>query len=178
MLYETGGKRPRLGEGAFVAPGAVVSGDCSLGRESGVWHGAALRGDLAPIVVGERSNVQDGAVLHVDTGVPCVVGAGCTVGHLAVLHGCDVGDDCLIGMGAVVLTGARIGAGSVVGAGALVTQGKSFPPRSLIVGSPAKAIGTIDDAALEKLRGNAATYVALAREAAEAILLSPEECRG
>jgi len=144
----------------WIAPDAQVIGRISLGPDASIWFGAVLRGDNEPITIGARSNVQDGAMLHADAGYPCTVGADVTVGHHAILHGCTVGDAALIGMGATLLNGARIGAGSIVGANALVTEGKEFPERSLIVGSPAKAVRTLDEAAVERLRASAAHYVA------------------
>jgi carbonic anhydrase/acetyltransferase-like protein (isoleucine patch superfamily) len=132
-----------------------------------VWFSATVRADIAPITVGRGTNVQDSATLHVDTGLPLSIGHGVTVGHHAVLHGCTVGDDCLIGMAAIVLSGAVIGKESIVGAGALVTEGKEFPARSLILGSPAKVARQVDDAMLDRVRENARVYVGLAHEAAQ-----------
>lgn len=147
--------------GAFwVAPDAHVIGRVELGREVGVWFGAVLRGDNEPIVVGERTNIQEGAMLHTDVGFPMTLGADCTIGHHAILHGCTLGDGTLIGMGATVLNGARIGSGCLVGANALVTENKVFPDRSLIVGSPARAIRQLDDEAVAGLLRSAAGYVA------------------
>jgi carbonic anhydrase/acetyltransferase-like protein (isoleucine patch superfamily) len=167
MIHRIKEKDPDAARAIFVAWNAEVAGSVSLGKESSVWFGAVLRADLEPVTVGSRTNIQDNATVHVDVGAPCVIGDDVTVGHNAVLHGCRVGNGCLIGMGAVVLTGAVIGEQSVVGAGALVTEGKVFPPRSLIIGSPAKAVKSLDERAVEKIRANARTYVALAREAAE-----------
>ena len=159
--YALGLHVPRLpAEGRFwIAPGAHVVGQVEIGDEVGIWFGATVRGDRAPIRIGARTNVQEGAVLHADPGFPLTIGEGVTVGHRAIVHGCTVGADSLIGMGATVMNGARIGAESVVGAGALVTEGKSFPDRSLIVGSPARAVRQLDDAALEGLRRSAQSYV-------------------
>jgi carbonic anhydrase/acetyltransferase-like protein (isoleucine patch superfamily) len=167
MIHRIGGKVPDTEKAAFIAWSAEVAGSVTLGEEASVWFGAALRGDIAPIVLGARTNIQDNATLHVDTDAPCLVGEGVTVGHNAVLHGCTVQDDCLIGVGAVVLTGAFIGRESVVGAGALITEGKSFPPRSLILGSPGKVVRQISDEEVKKIRDNAAVYLGLAREAAK-----------
>jgi carbonic anhydrase/acetyltransferase-like protein (isoleucine patch superfamily) len=166
MVHRIGNKVPRIAKATFVAWNAEIAGDVSLGAETSIWFGATLRGDLAPLTVGGGSNIQDGATLHVDTGFPLLIGERVTVGHNAVVHACTVGDDCLIGMGAVVLTGAVIGKESIVGAGALVTEGKVFPPRSLILGSPAKAVRQVDDAVLEKMKANARNYILLALEAA------------
>jgi len=166
MVHRIGDKAPVIPPSAFIAWNAEVSGEVRLGADTSVWFSATLRGDLAGITLGTGSNVQDGATLHVDTDLPLTVGERVTIGHNAVLHGCTVGDDCLIGMGAIVLSGAVIGPGSIVGAGALVTEGKSFPARSVILGSPAKAVRSVDDAALGRIRENGRAYEALAQQAA------------
>jgi carbonic anhydrase/acetyltransferase-like protein (isoleucine patch superfamily) len=160
-VYALGDLEPVLpAPGTFwVAPDAHVIGQVSLAPGVGVWFGAVLRGDNEPIVVGEDSNIQEGVVGHTDLGFPLTIGRGCTIGHHAIVHGCTLGDNVLIGMGATVMNGARIGANSIVGAGALVTEKKEFPERSLIVGAPAKAVRTLDDAAVEVLRLSAAHYV-------------------
>lgn len=137
-LLPHGDTFPQVARSAWIAPRARVIGDVNLGEESSVWYGAVLSGDTEPIRIGARANVQDGCVLHADPGYPAVVGEGCGVGHKAVVHGCEIGDNCLIGMGATILNSARIGEGSIVAAGALVAENKEFPPRSLIVGIPAK----------------------------------------
>lgn len=156
------GEAPRLAETAWVAPSATVLGKVSLADGASVFYGAVLRGDMDSISIGERSNVQDGCVAHTDPGHPVVVGAGVSVGHRAVLHGCTVEDDALIGMGAVVLNGAVVGAGSLVAAGAVVTEGMQIPPGSLVAGVPAKVRKELDEDAREALRRNARTYVDLA----------------
>jgi carbonic anhydrase/acetyltransferase-like protein (isoleucine patch superfamily) len=166
MVHRIANKVPVIDLTAFVAWNAEVAGDVRLGAATSVWFSATLRGDLAGITVGEGSNVQDGATLHVDTGLPLSIGERVTIGHNAVLHGCTVGNDCLIGMGAVVLSGAVIGKESIVGAGSLVTEGKSFPPRSVILGSPAKVVRSVDDATLDRIRQNGQAYEALALQAA------------
>ncbi|AHC16241.1 gamma carbonic anhydrase family protein [Salinispira pacifica] len=164
MIHSLKGVSPDTKESRFIAWNVEVVGDVILGKDTGVWYSASLRGDMAPIRVGDRTNVQDNAVLHVDTDLPLEVGSGVTIGHSAILHGCRIGNDCLIGMGAIVLNGAEVGEGSVVGAGALVTEGKKFPPRSLIVGSPAKAVKEVDDQMLVKIQANARAYVDMARD--------------
>ena len=147
-------------EGAFwIAPDAHVIGRVRLGPGVGVWFGAVIRGDNEWIEIGARTNIQEGAMLHTDLGSPLTLGPDCTVGHHAILHGCTVGENALIGMGATILNHARIGANSIVGANALVTEGKEFPDNSLIVGSPAKVVRTLDDAAAARLRLSAAHYV-------------------
>ncbi|MGA2377695.1 MAG: gamma carbonic anhydrase family protein [Spirochaetia bacterium] len=168
MVHKIGGKVPEVDKALFVAWNAEVAGSVTLAAETSIWFSATLRGDIEYIKVGRGSNVQDGATLHTDFGLPCVVGEGVTIGHRAILHGCTVGDDCLIGMGAVVLSGAVIGRESIVGAAALVTEGMSFPPRSLIIGIPAKAVRTLDDEAIRKVRENGRVYVRLAAEAGRA----------
>ena len=129
---------PHVHASAFIVPGATVIGDVTLEEESSAWYGAVLRGDINRIVIGPRSNVQDNAVVHVDTGFPTFVGELVTIGHSAIVHGCRVEDEVLIGMGSIILDGAEIGARSIVGANALVTLGTKIPPGSLVLGSPAK----------------------------------------
>ncbi len=166
MVHSFEGERPDISRASFIAWNAEVSGRVSLGEGASVWYGAVLRGDLAAITVGAGSNVQDGAVLHVDARTPCVVGEYVTIGHRAVVHACEVGDRCLIGMGAVILNDAVIGKDCIVGASALVTQGKAFPPRSMILGSPAKVVRPLTDDEVAHLRPHAEAYIDLARRAA------------
>lgn len=164
-IYALDGISPQFDDRAsnWIAPDATLIGRVRLGRNAGIWFGVVIRGDNDEISIGADSNVQELTVMHTDPGFPLVIGAGCTIGHKAMLHGCTIGDNSLIGMGAIVLNGARIGKNSLVGAGALVTEGKEFPDGSLIVGSPAKAVRQLDDAAIAGLRGSAAHYVANAR---------------
>ncbi len=161
-VYALEDRKPVLpaAERFWIAPNACVIGDVVLGEDCGVWFGATLRGDNERISIGARTNIQDGATLHTDPGFPLDVGEGCTIGHAAILHGCSIGDGTLVGMGAVVLNGARIGRGCLVGARALVTEGKEFPDHALIVGAPAKAVRTLDAAAIAGLERSAANYVA------------------
>jgi carbonic anhydrase/acetyltransferase-like protein (isoleucine patch superfamily) len=168
-LYELDGVRPTLPEDGdfYVAPGAHVIGKVSISKGVGIWFGVVARGDLEPISLGERTNVQENSVLHTDAGAPLVIGADVTIGHSATVHGCTIGDGTLVGMGATILTGAKIGRNSIVGANALVTEGKEFPDNSLIVGAPAKAIRTLDEATAEKLRTHAANYANNARRFAK-----------
>jgi len=161
-LYAIEGTQPSFADADtnWIAPDATLIGDVRVGRNAGFWFGVVIRGDNEPITIGADTNVQEHTVMHTDPSFPLTIGEGCTIGHRAMLHGCTIGDNSLIGMGAIVLNGARIGKNSLVGAGALVTEGKEFPDNSLIVGSPAKAIRVLDDAAVARLRGSAAHYVA------------------
>ncbi|MBW8732789.1 MAG: gamma carbonic anhydrase family protein [Asticcacaulis sp.] len=143
----------------WIAPDASVVGNVQVGEGASIWFGAVVRGDNEPIVIGARSNIQDGSVLHSDPGSPLTIGEGVTVGHKVVLHGCTIGDNSLIGIGAVVLNRARIGRNSIVGAGALVTEGKEFPDGVLIVGSPARVVRELTPEQIEGLRRSAAHYV-------------------
>jgi carbonic anhydrase/acetyltransferase-like protein (isoleucine patch superfamily) len=165
MIHSIKDRAPSIADSAFVAWNAEVAGDVSVGEESSIWFGATARGDIAPIRVGNRTSVQDGAVLHVNVDMPCEIGDDCTIGHGAIIHGCSVGNGCLIGMGAVILNGARIADESIVGAAALVTEGKSFPPRSLILGNPAKVVRQVTEEEVAHIGANAAAYVELGRGA-------------
>ncbi|HKQ59057.1 MAG TPA: DapH/DapD/GlmU-related protein, partial [Candidatus Eisenbacteria bacterium] len=151
-----------LDPGAFVAPGAVVVGDVTLGRGASVWFNAVVRGDSAPVEIGEDSNLQDLSVIHEDEGLPARVGARVTIGHRAIIHGCVIEDECLIGMGSILLSGAVIGSGSLIGAGALVLERQVVPPGSLVLGSPGKVVRPVTPAEREGMRGSAAHYAALA----------------
>lgn len=157
-LYSIGDLKPQFGQGAWAAPSADLIGDVRLGNRASVWFGAVIRADNTAIVIGEESNIQDGAVCHSDPGVPLTIGARVTVGHQAILHGCTVGDDCLIGMGARILNGAAIAPECIVGAGALVTEGKRFTSASLIVGAPARVIRQVTEEERRMLRKSAAHY--------------------
>ncbi len=164
-IFALDGSRPRFDdeESVWIAPDATLIGKIRIGRNVGVWFGVVIRGDNEEISIGDDSNVQEHTVMHTDMGFPLTVGEGCTIGHRAMLHGCTIGDNSLIGMGAIILNGARIGRNSLLGAGALVTEGKEFPDNSLIVGSPARAVRSLGDKAVEMLRWSAAHYVANAR---------------
>lgn len=160
LLIPLADAAPSTDAAAWVAPGATLVGDVRLEAQASVWFGAVLRGDGDRIRIGPRSNIQDGCVGHTDPGYPLTVGAGVSVGHRAVLHGCTVEDDVLVGMGAVVMNGARIGAGSLVAAGAVVTEGTTIPPRSLVAGVPAKVRRELSDEEVDAVRHNADNYVA------------------
>ncbi|MFN7102233.1 MAG: gamma carbonic anhydrase family protein [Pseudorhizobium sp.] len=160
-LYALGQAEPKTPgpDRYWVAPNATVIGDVDIGEDVGIWFGAVLRGDNEPILLGAGTNIQEGVIIHNDVGYPVSIGRGCTIGHRAIIHGCVIGDNSLIGMGATILNGARIGNNCLVGANALVTEGKTYPDNTLIVGSPAKAIRTLDDEAVAALRRSAAHYV-------------------
>jgi carbonic anhydrase/acetyltransferase-like protein (isoleucine patch superfamily) len=145
---------------AFLAPTAVVLGDVTLGARASVWYGAVLRGDMAPITVGEATNLQDGTIVHVDEGVPATIGARVGVGHRAILHGCTVEDECLVGMGVILLNHVRVGRGSVIAAGAVVPEGIVIPAGSLVMGVPARVVRPVDDALRERIRHTWEHYVA------------------
>jgi len=161
--YALGDHRPEIAEGVWIAPDAHVIGDVVLGTDVGIWFGAVLRGDNETIAIDAGSNIQEGAMVHTDPGFPVSIGTGCTIGHHAIIHGCTIGDNTLIGMGATILNGAVIGNNCLVGANALVTEGKVFAEGSLIVGSPARVVRTLDEAAIAGLRRSAEHYVANAR---------------
>jgi len=158
-IYQLGDDVPDIAASAYVADSANVIGKVALADDVSVWSGATLRGDNEPIVIGAGSNVQEGTVMHTDPGFPLTVGAGVTIGHQAMLHGCTVGDGSLVGIQAVILNGAKIGKGCLVGAGALVTEGKEFPDGSLILGTPAKVVRMLGPDDLQRLQRNAAGYV-------------------
>jgi carbonic anhydrase/acetyltransferase-like protein (isoleucine patch superfamily) len=144
----------------WIAPTATVIGNVTLGEGVGIWFGAVLRGDGEAISVGADTNIQEHVMLHTDPGFPVTVGAGCTIGHRAIIHGCTVGDGVLVGMGAIILNGARIGANTLIGAGALVAEGKDIPERSLVIGTPGKVVRQLSDDEIVKLRASAAHYKA------------------
>jgi carbonic anhydrase/acetyltransferase-like protein (isoleucine patch superfamily) len=167
-LHALGDLSPRLGDGAWTAPSADLIGDVRLGARASVWFGAVLRGDNTPLILGDETNFQDGAIGHSDADFPLTIGARVTVGHQAILHGCTVADDCLIGMGARILNGAVIESECIVGAGALIPEGKRFEPGSLIVGAPARVVRQVTEEERKLLRASAAHYAEkAARYAAE-----------
>ena len=160
MLFELGERRVELrGSEHYVAHNASVIGSVTLEHQASVWFNAVLRADNDPIHIGERSNVQDGAVLHTDPGFRLTIGRGVTIGHKAMLHGCSVDDNSLIGINAVVLNGARIGCNCLIGAGSLIGEGKQIPDNSLVVGAPGRVIRTLSEEQIEGLRHAAQVYV-------------------
>lgn len=170
-LYAIDGQSPDLASSAWAAPSADLIGDVRLAERSSVWFGAVIRADNTPILVGEESNIQDGAVGHSDPGAPLTIGARVTIGHQAIVHGCTISDECLIGMGARILNGAVLGAQCLVGAGALITEGKKFEAGSLIVGMPARAIRPLSDEEKAALRVSAVHYAEKAARYATSLKL-------
>ncbi|MEM7295214.1 MAG: gamma carbonic anhydrase family protein [Pseudomonadota bacterium] len=165
MIYTLDGVSPTLpADGDYwIAPDANVIGAVTLGAAASVWFGATVRGDNEPIEIGAGSNIQEDCVLHTDMGHPLIVGAGCTIGHKAILHGCEIGDMTLIGMGATVLNGAKVGRHCLIGAGTLITEGKVIPDRSLVMGTPGRVVRSLDDATVRQLEASALSYQTNAR---------------
>lgn len=158
MLLPYSAATPQISPNSFVAEGAILIGDVDVGAQTSIWFNAVVRGDLAPIRIGAGSNVQDGCVLHVNTCQPLHIGDGVSIGHNCVLHGCTIHSHCLIGMGSIVMNDVEIGEYSVIGAGSLITDRKKFPPRSLILGSPAKWVREINNSEIELILASAASY--------------------
>ncbi len=165
MIWELDGIAPDLPENGdfWIAPDANVIGRVVIGEGASVWFGCTLRGDNEAITIGAGSNVQENCVMHTDPGFALTIGAGCTIGHKAMLHGCTLGKNVLIGMGATVLNGAKIGDNCLIGAGALVTEGKEIPPGSLVLGAPGRVVRALDEAAIAGLRASALHYQENAR---------------
>jgi carbonic anhydrase/acetyltransferase-like protein (isoleucine patch superfamily) len=169
-VFALDGVEPKIAEDVWIAPGAVIVGDVEIGPGSSVWFQVVIRGDIAPIRLGANTNVQDGAVLHVDAGAPCVIGDGVTIGHRAIVHGATVGDGVTIGMGATVLSRASVGAGAIVAAQALVPEGAVVPPGTLAVGVPAREGRPLRDADVDRATNGARRYVENARRFREGLV--------
>jgi carbonic anhydrase/acetyltransferase-like protein (isoleucine patch superfamily) len=164
LIFSFKGETPDIHASCFIASSANVIGNVKIGEGTSIWYNAVLRGDLAPIIIGKDSNVQECSVIHVDEEQDVVIGNGVTIGHGAIIHGCHIGDNCLIGMGSIILNGAEIGENSIIGAGALVTSGKKIPPNSLVLGSPGKVIREITKEELDATIKNGKIYVKLGQE--------------
>ncbi len=171
MIYALDDLAPEIAANAWIADTAVLIGKVVVEEEANIWFGAVLRGDNEEIRVGRGSNVQENAVLHTDMGHPLTIGAQCTIGHKAMLHGCTIGEGSLIGMGAVVLNGAKIGRGCLIGAGALITEGKEIPDGSLVMGAPGRVVRSLDAEAQARLLMSARGYQANARRFAMGLKL-------
>lgn len=157
-------KIPTIDTNVFIAEGAKIVGNVQIAANCGIWFNAVLRADNEPITIGENSNVQDNAVIHMGKNYPVVIGKNVTIGHSAMVHGCTIEDNCIIGIGSIIMNGAHIGSGSIVGAGALVTENTIIPPGSIVMGTPGKVKRSCTDKDLEKIKKNALHYVELAKE--------------
>ena len=164
MIMSFNSKQPKIDPSVFVAPGAHVIGDVSIGQWSSVWFTAVVRGDLAPVQVGEASNIQDGAVVHVDWGKGCKIGDGVIIGHQATIHACEIGHGVLVGIGARILSGAKVGAFSLIGAGAVVLEDAVIPERSLVLGVPGKVVRSLTPQEAGKHLPHAQRYAQLAKK--------------
>lgn len=167
MTHRIGDDSPAIDPEAFIAWNAEVAGAATIAKDASIWFGTTVRADVATISIGARSNLQDGVVVHVDPDAPTVVGEDVTVGHGAIVHGCRLGDGCLVGMGAILLSHSEFGPGCIIGAGSLVTQGKKFPARSLVMGSPAKFVREVSDDEFARNLENARRYVARSKSASD-----------
>jgi carbonic anhydrase/acetyltransferase-like protein (isoleucine patch superfamily) len=163
MSFKINTEKAQFSESIFIADNSTVIGDVSLGENVSIWYGARLRGDIAPITIGDNSNIQDNATIHVDFDVPVNIGKNVTIGHNAVIHGATIEDDALIGMGAIILNRAVVGKGSIVGAGSVVREGMIIPAGSLVAGVPAKILKELSAEQQEKIKENAAVYIACAK---------------
>lgn len=159
MLIEYEGKTPEVHTSAFIAPGAMIIGDVKIGKESSVWFNCVLRGDLEPIHIGCRTNIQDGTVIHMDKDIPCLIGDDVTIGHGAILHSCSISNEALIGMGAILLTGCNIGERAIVAAGTLVREGQEIPPGTIAMGVPAEVRREATEKEFERVRLGKDDYV-------------------
>ena len=158
--FQLDGIKPESEDEVWIAETATVLGRVILKRYASVWFGAVLRGDNDPITLGENSNVQDGSIIHTDVGTPTIIGANCTIGHMVMLHGCNIGDNTLVGIGAIVLNGAKIGKNCLIGAGSLITEGKVIPDNSVVMGSPGKVVREVTADQAQMLTASALHYVA------------------
>ncbi len=164
MLIPFKDNLPQVNDSNFIAETASVIGRITLGEDANIWFGAVLRGDVEPISIGARTNVQDNAVVHASSGFKTVIGSDVTIGHNAIVHACTIGDKVLVGMGAIILDGAIIGEETIIGAGALIPPGKIIPPRSMVMGSPGKVVRTLSDSEVAGLKASARQYVSYAQE--------------
>ena len=159
MIYELEKHVPNIDPECWVAPNAIIIGKVQLKKNSNIWFNTVLRGDVDQITIGENTNIQDGSIIHTDPGCPTIVGNGVTVGHMVMLHGCEIADDCLIGIGSTILNKTKIGKNCIIGANALVTENKVIPERSLVLGSPGKIVRQVTDEEIEHIKENARVYV-------------------
>lgn len=163
MIHEFMNNKPNIADDVFLAPGSQIIGNITIGKGCSIWHNATLRADIGTIIIGEYTNIQDNAVVHIEYDYPTIIGNGVTIGHGAIIHGCTINDNCLIGMGAIILNGAVIGENSLIGAGALITEHKEIPPNSLVIGIPGKILRKLTEEEIEKLKESAKEYYNLSR---------------
>jgi carbonic anhydrase/acetyltransferase-like protein (isoleucine patch superfamily) len=161
LILNFEGKKPMVSEEAYIAENATVIGEVIIGKYSSIWYNVVLRGDIAKISIGNNTSVQDGSIVHCDTGVPTIIGNNVTIGHNVLLHACKIGDSSLIGIGAIVLDGAEVGKGTIVGAGAIVTPRTKIPPFTMALGVPAKVVRNLTEEEVENLKKHAMDYVKL-----------------
>ena len=159
MILELAKVKPQIDKGSWVAQNATLIGKVIIKKDANIWFNVVLRGDIEPIIIGERSNVQDGSVFHTDPGCPLIVGKNVTIGHMAMLHGCTIDDETLIGIGSTILNKTKIGKNCIIGANTLITENKVIPDRSLVLGSPGKVIRKVTDKEIEEIKVNAEHYV-------------------
>ena len=165
MIIDLKGKKPQIGKDVYVAESARVMGKIFIGNQSSIWPNAVLRADIESIAIGKYSNLQDGVLVHVNWGLPVIIGDYVTVGHGAIIHGCRVASNCLIGMGAIILDGAKIGKNSLIGAGSLVPEGKKIPEGSLVLGVPGRVVRKLGPKEIKKIKDSALEYLDFARKA-------------
>jgi carbonic anhydrase/acetyltransferase-like protein (isoleucine patch superfamily) len=161
MILNFEGKRPIISEESFIAKNATIIGEVKIGKFSSIWYNVVLRGDIAPIRIGNNTSIQDGSIVHCDVGVPTTIGNNVTIGHNVMLHACKIGDNSLIGMGAIVLDGVEVGEGTIVGAGSIVTPKTVIPPFSMALGVPAKVVRKLSEEEIVNLKNHAIDYVDL-----------------
>lgn len=159
MLIEVKGNKPKIGEGTFIAESSDIIGNVTIGKDCSIWFGAVLRAEESLIKIGNETNVQDNAVLHIDKGYNVCIGDGVTIGHGAIIHGCNIEDECLIGMGAIILNGAKIGKNTMVAAGTLISQNKEIPEGVLVMGVPGRVVRELTEEEIEKIKKSRKEYV-------------------
>jgi carbonic anhydrase/acetyltransferase-like protein (isoleucine patch superfamily) len=156
--------KPQIGKNSWISETAIIIGNVKIGDNVGIWFGAVLRGDVAPIEIGNNTNIQDNAVIHSEVGYPTKIGNGVTIGHNSIIHGCEIGDDTLVGMGAIILNGAKIGKNCIIGAGSVITEGKVIEDNSLVLGVPGKVVRKVTNEEIKRIKENALSYIALKGE--------------
>ena len=164
MIKEIEGNIPRIDESTYISESVDIIGDVTIEENANIWFGTRLRGDMNKIVIGKNTNIQENTVVHVDKNCPCLIGKDVTIGHGAIIHGCEICDNVLVGMGSIILNNAKIGKNTIIGAGSLITQGKVFPEGVLILGNPAKVVRELSEAEIESIKNSANNYVNLSKK--------------